>query len=40
MSNMLYSLSIMFKTKLPFIITFNKIDLQAFEYAIKWLTNF
>jgi len=28
MSNMLYGLSIMYKSKLPLIITFNKTDIK------------
>lgn len=40
MSNMLYACSILYKTKLPFIIVFNKIDVQPHEFALDWMTDF
>ncbi|CAO1635199.1 unnamed protein product [Sympodiomycopsis kandeliae] len=40
MSNMLYACSIMYKTKLPFIIVFNKIDLQPHDFALDWMSDF
>ena len=40
MSNMLYSLSIMYKSRLPLIAAFNKIDIKEYSYAISWLTDF
>lgn len=40
MSNMLYACSIMYKTKLPFILVFNKIDVEDHGFAIDWMTDF
>ncbi|CAD6945556.1 unnamed protein product [Tilletia caries] len=40
MSNMLYACSIMYKSKLPFIIVFNKTDLQPCDFALEWMTDF
>lgn len=40
MSNMLYSLSILYKTKLPMLIVFNKIDIIDHSYAEKWMKDF
>lgn len=40
MSNMLYSCSILYKYKLPFIIAMNKIDIVDCKYAVDWLQNF
>lgn len=40
MSNMLYALSIMYKTKLPLIVTFNKTDVLSHEFALTWMKNF
>lgn len=40
MSNMLYSLSILYKSKLPMIVVFNKIDVLDHSYAQKWMTDF
>ncbi|CAG8452646.1 10629_t:CDS:10 [Ambispora leptoticha] len=40
MSNMLYACSILYKTKLPFILVFNKIDVVSHEFAVKWMTDF
>lgn len=40
MSNMLYACSIMYKTKLPFILVFNKTDMQSHQFAIDWMTDF
>ena len=37
MSNMLYSLSILYKSKLPLIIVFNKIDTLDHQFAEKWM---
>lgn len=33
MSNMMYACSIMYKTKLPFIVVFNKIDVVSHDFA-------
>lgn len=40
MSNMLYACSIMYKTKLPFIIAFNKTDIVSHKFAEEWMTDF
>lgn len=40
MSNMLYSLSILYKTKLPMLIIFNKIDVIDHSFAEKWMKDF
>ncbi|XP_072380353.1 GPN-loop GTPase 1 [Diabrotica undecimpunctata] len=40
MSNMLYACSILYKTRLPFIIVMNKIDIVDHSYAKDWMTNF
>jgi len=40
MSNMLYACSILYKTKLPFVIVMNKIDIVEHSYAIEWMHDF
>lgn len=40
MSNMLYACSIMFKTKLPFLVVMNKIDIRNHQFATTWMTDF
>jgi GTPase SAR1 family protein len=40
MSNMLYACSILYKTKLPMIIVFNKTDVKDAEFAREWMTDF
>lgn len=40
MSNMLYACSILYKSKLPFIIALNKTDLQDHKFALDWMKNF
>ena len=40
MSNMLYACSIMYKTRLPFIIVFNKVDVVSHEFAQEWMSDF
>ncbi|KAK9457475.1 hypothetical protein V1511DRAFT_493727 [Dipodascopsis uninucleata] len=40
MSNMLYACSILYKTKLPMIIVFNKTDVQDSSFAVDWMTDF
>lgn len=40
MSNMLYACSILYKTKLPMIIVFNKTDVQDAEFAKEWMRDF
>lgn len=40
MSNMLYACSILYKTKLPMILVFNKADVQNADFAKEWMTDF
>ncbi|CAO2650335.1 Nn.00g016270.m01.CDS01 [Neocucurbitaria sp. VM-36] len=40
MSNMLYACSILYKTKLPMILVFNKTDAQDATFAKEWMTDF
>ncbi|EPS96766.1 hypothetical protein FOMPIDRAFT_151785 [Fomitopsis schrenkii] len=40
MSNMLYACSILYKTKLPFILVFNKTDVQPHDFALQWMHDF
>jgi GTPase SAR1 family protein len=40
MSNMLYACSILYKTKLPFIIAMNKVDVVSHSYAVQWMEDF
>jgi len=40
MSNMLYSLSILYKSKVPLLMAFNKTDILDHSFAIKWMTDF
>ena len=32
--------SILYKTKLPFILVFNKVDAQPHDFALEWMTDF
>ncbi|KAL8593557.1 GPN-loop GTPase 1 [Nucella lapillus] len=40
MSNMLYACSILYKTKLPFLIAMNKIDIVSHSFAVEWMRDF
>lgn len=40
MSNMLYACSILYKTKLPMIIVFNKTDVKKADFAKEWMQDF
>ncbi|KAI9756735.1 MAG: hypothetical protein M4579_003736 [Chaenotheca gracillima] len=40
MSNMLYACSILYKTKLPMILVFNKCDVKDASFAKEWMTDF
>jgi GTPase SAR1 family protein len=40
MANMLYACSILYKTKLPMILVFNKTDAHDAEFAKEWMTDF
>ncbi|EFJ53265.1 hypothetical protein VOLCADRAFT_102865 [Volvox carteri f. nagariensis] len=40
MSNMLQACSIMYKTKLPMLLLFNKVDVARHEFALEWMSDF
>ena len=40
MSNMLYACSVLYKSRLPMICVFNKIDISPCEFAEEWMRNF
>lgn len=40
MSNMLYACSILYKTRLPFIVVMNKTDIVDHSYALDWMRDF
>ena len=40
MSNMLYAISILYKTKLPMILVFNKTDVKEEGEAVEWMRDF
>jgi len=40
MSNMLQACSILYKTKLPMLLVFNKIDVTRHDFAIEWMADF
>jgi GTPase SAR1 family protein len=40
MSNMLYSCSILYKSRLPFVVAFNKVDVQPHDFAVQWMEHF
>ncbi|KAI5370535.1 Putative GPN-loop GTPase, P-loop containing nucleoside triphosphate hydrolase [Septoria linicola] len=40
MSNMLYAISILYKTKLPMVLVFNKTDVKSQEGAVEWMRDF
>lgn len=40
MSNMLYACSILYKTKLPFIVVLNKTDVLDCKFALDWMRDF
>lgn len=40
MSNMLYACSILYKTKLPFIVVMNKNDIVDHGFAVEWIRDF
>lgn len=40
MSNMLYACSILYKTKLPMILVFNKTDVCKADFAKEWMSDF
>ncbi|KAK8555991.1 hypothetical protein V6N13_070062 [Hibiscus sabdariffa] len=40
MSNMLYACSILYKTRLPLVLAFNKTDVAQHEFALEWMEDF
>lgn len=40
MSNMLYACSILYRSKLPFIVAINKVDVVEHTYALNWMKDF
>lgn len=40
MSNMLYAISILYKTKLPMVLVFNKTDVKDESEAVEWMRDF
>ncbi|GFH25514.1 GPN-loop GTPase [Haematococcus lacustris] len=40
MSNMLQAVSILYKTKLPMILVFNKTDVMQHDFALEWMADF
>lgn len=40
MSNMLYACSLLYKARLPFIVTLNKIDVLDHDFALEWMQDF
>ena len=40
MSNMLYALSIMYKSRLPMVVVFNKIDLCDYSILVSWMKDY
>uniref|UniRef100_A0A9I9CUJ3 GPN-loop GTPase 1 n=1 Tax=Cucumis melo TaxID=3656 RepID=A0A9I9CUJ3_CUCME len=40
MSNMLYACSILYKTRLPVVLVFNKTDVAKHEFALEWMEDF
>ncbi|XP_017778912.1 PREDICTED: GPN-loop GTPase 1 [Nicrophorus vespilloides] len=40
MSNMLCACSILYKTRLPFIVVMNKVDIVDHSYAMDWMKDF
>ena len=40
MSNMLYACSVLYKSQLPLVCIFNKIDVVACDFALEWMADF
>jgi len=40
MSNMLYACSMMYRTRLPVMVVFNKIDVVPADFAMGWMDDF
>lgn len=39
MSNMLHACSILYKTRLPLVLVFNKVDVVKHDFALEWLAD-
>ncbi|XP_013623373.1 PREDICTED: GPN-loop GTPase 1-like [Brassica oleracea var. oleracea] len=39
-SNMLYACSILYKTRLPLVLAFNKTDVADHKFALEWMEDF
>ncbi|GFE55647.1 XPA binding protein [Babesia ovis] len=40
MANMVYACSVMYKSRLPFIACFNKIDVDRHEKCLEWMDDY
>lgn len=40
MSNMLYACSMLYRTRLPVLIVFNKIDVVPHDFCVDWMTDY
>lgn len=40
MTNMLQACSILYKTRLPLLLVFNKVDVVRHEYALEWMHSY
>lgn len=40
MSNMLYACSMMYRTRLPLVVVFNKIDVVPHEFLLEWMQDY
>jgi GTPase SAR1 family protein len=40
MSNMLYACSMLYRTRLPLVVVFNKIDVVPHEFCIDWMQDY
>jgi GPN-loop GTPase len=40
MSNMLYACSILYRTRLPIVIAFNKIDVVSHQFCMEWMHDY
>lgn len=40
MSNMLYACSMLYRTRLPLVVVFNKTDVVPHTFATEWMTNY
>mmetsp|Transcript_22996 Transcript_22996/g.39123 ORF Transcript_22996/g.39123 Transcript_22996/m.39123 type:complete len:341 (-) Transcript_22996:23-1045(-) len=39
-ANMMYACSVLYKTRLPLVLCFNKIDIVSHDFAKEWMTDF